>query len=441
MTDLSRRTFLAGSAAAAAAAGLPSAAAAAPKRPNILLIVTDDHRKGTEWAIPSIVELIGGRGVDFANGCVTTPLCSPSRSSIMSGRYAHNHGVRQNTNPERLDQDATMQHYLRAGGYRTALYGKYLNAWDINQAPPDFDDFAIMRPAYRRARWNVNGQVRQRPRYTTTLVKEHALAFMRATKDQPWFMYLSPYASHGPNVPEDKYADLQVPGWDGNPAVAETDKADKPPYVQAASRDLAAGQGVRQAQLRTLRSVDDLFKAVRAELVAQGKLNDTLIIFIGDNGFMWSDHGLGGKSVPYGPAMRVPFYLSWPAGGFGKGKVDKRLVANIDIAPTVLDAAAIKPAKPMDGRSLLSSHRRDRLLVEYFSGGAGVPTWASTFSGTDQYTEYYGPAGKVTFREFYDLKKDPYQLTNLLHGATPTDEKKLGIDRLASRLATDRKSA
>ncbi|WP_157249757.1 sulfatase family protein [Nonomuraea typhae] len=416
MSQLSRRAFIAGTAAAAAVTSGPASAATRPKRPNILLIVTDDHRKETEWAIPSIVSLIGGQGVDFSHGCVTTPLCSPSRSSIMTGRLARHHGVVDNSAPERLDQDTTVQSHLRAGGYRTGLYGKYLNAWDISQAPPHFDDFAIMRPAYRRAQWNVNGTVGRRPGYTTTLIRQHALAFMRANKDDPWFLYLSPYASHGPNTPEDKYADLEVPPWDGNPAVAETDKSDKPPYIQRASADLARGREVRQAQLRTLRSVDDMFKAIRAELVAQGKLDDTLIIFIGDNGFSWAEHGHVGKSVPYRPAFRVPFYLSWPAGGFGQGRADDRLAANIDIAPTILDAAGIAPRGRMDGFSLLTGRRRDLAFLEYHGrpDGTGPGLWAAVYTGTRIYTEYYDGAGEVIFREYYDLGKDPHQLENLL---------------------------
>ncbi|MFI6501228.1 sulfatase [Nonomuraea typhae] len=416
MSQLSRRAFIAGTAAAAAVTSGPASAATRPKRPNILLIVTDDHRKETEWAIPSIVSLIGGRGVDFSHGCVTTPLCSPSRSSIMTGRLARHHGVVDNSAPERLDQNTTVQSYLRAGGYRTGLYGKYLNAWDISQAPPHFDDFAIMRPAYRRAQWNVNGAVGRRPGYTTTLIRQHALAFMRANKDDPWFLYLSPYASHGPNTPEDKYADLEVPPWDGNPAVAETDKSDKPPYIQRASADLARGREVRQAQLRTLRSVDDMFKAIRAELVAQGKLDDTLIIFIGDNGFSWAEHGHVGKSVPYRPAFRVPFYLSWPAAGFGQGRTDDRLAANIDVAPTILAAAGIVPPARMDGFSLLTGRRRDLAFLEYHGrpDGTGPGLWAAVYTGTRIYTEYYDGDSEVIFREYYDLAKDPHQLENLL---------------------------
>lgn len=118
--------------------------------------------------------------------------------------------------------------------------------------------------------------------------------------------------------------------------------------------------------------------------------------------------------MPYRPAHEVPFYLSWPAGGLGAGTTDSRITANIDIAPTVLDAAGITPTHSVDGRSLLSSFSRDHLLVEWWQQGAtagGPPTWASYVGQDKQYTEYY------------DLAGDPYQLTNKLYQATPAEER------------------
>ncbi|WP_392674364.1 sulfatase-like hydrolase/transferase [Streptomyces sp. LN785] len=132
---VSRRGFLAGTAAAAATAAVPAVArtataapAPAAGRPNILLIVTDDQPKHTDWAIRKTIDWIAGQGVKFTNGHVTTPLCAPSRSSVFSGRYAHNHGVRNNAAAYSLDQNTTVQRYLKQTGYRTGLFGKYLNA-------------------------------------------------------------------------------------------------------------------------------------------------------------------------------------------------------------------------------------------------------------------------------------------------------------------------
>ncbi|GAA0317923.1 hypothetical protein GCM10010302_66230 [Streptomyces polychromogenes] len=457
---VSRRGFLGGAAAVAAATAVPAAAqvaaagpAAAAGRPNILLIVTDDQPKHTEWALPKTVAWLADQGVKFTHGHVTTPLCAPSRSSVFSGRHAHNHGVRNNKAAHALDQSTTVQKYLRQAGYRTGLFGKYLNSWTLADNPPHFEEFALLQPAYVDAQWNVNGTVQTINGYTTTIVKNRTLAFLdkAATDTRPWFAYVTPYASHGPRTPEAKYADTAVPAWNGRPSVPEEDRADKPPYIREATGTLADGRAIRAEQLRTLLSVDDAVQAFKDKLQALGQLENTLVIYIGDNGFSWGDHGWTAKSVPYRPAHEVPFYLSWPAGGRGAGTQDDRIVANIDIAPTLLDAAGITPAAPQDGRSLLSSHSRDHLLVEWWKQGTatgGTPTWSSYVAKDEQYTEYYdlrtdasgtvSGTGQVTFREYYDLAADPYQLTNLLHGATPAQEQALGIPALADRLHADR---
>ncbi|MFC9294705.1 sulfatase [Streptomyces sp. NPDC057011] len=457
--SVGRRGFLAGAAAVAAAAATPSLAqaatpaAAAAARPNILLIVTDDQPKHTDWAIQKTIDWIAGQGVKFTNGHVATPLCAPSRSSVFSGRYAHNHGVRNNAASHSLDQHTTVQRYLKQAGYRTGLFGKYLNSWTLADNPPHFEEFALLQPAYTNADWNVNGTVQTINGYTTNIIKNKTLNFLdkAATDSRPWFAYVTPYASHGPRTPEAKYADVAVPAWNGRPSVPEANRNDKPAYIQNATGTLADGQQIRAEQLRTLLTVDDAVQAFHDKLAALGQLDNTLVIYIGDNGFGWADHGWTAKSVPYRPAHEVPFYLSWPAGGLGAGTVDNRVVANIDIAPTILDAAGITPDTPQDGHSLLTGYSRDHLLVEWWkqgTGGTGPKTWASYVAKDKQYTEYYdlhtdatgavSGTGQVTFREYYDLESDPYQLQNLLYQATPQEEQALGIPALAAALAADR---
>ncbi|MFC5800145.1 sulfatase [Streptomyces formicae] len=458
--QVSRRGFLAGTAAAAAAA-VPAIAqvtaaagpASAATRPNILLIVTDDQPKHTEWALPKTVDWLAGRGVKFTDGHVTTPLCSPSRSSVLTGQYAHNHGVRNNGSSYQLDQGTTLQRYLTQAGYRTGLFGKFLNSWTLADNPPHFEEWALLQPGYVDARWNVNGTVQTINGYTTTVIKNRTLNFLdkAATDGRPWFAYVTPYASHGPRTPEAKYADTAVPEWNGRPSVPEADRSDKPAYIKNATGTLADGRTVRAEQLRTLLSVDDAVQAFKDKLAALGQLENTLVIYIADNGFGWADHGWTKKSVPYRPAHEVPFYLSWPAGGLGSGTTDNRIVANIDIAPTVLDAAGITPSHAQDGKSLLSSYSRDHLLVEWWKQGTaagGPPTWASYVAKDKQYTEYYdlttdangtvSGTGQRKFREYYDLADDPYQLRNSLYQATQQDEQNLGIPALAAQLATDR---
>ncbi|CRK57136.1 Choline-sulfatase [Alloactinosynnema sp. L-07] len=264
---------------------------------------------------------------------------------------------------------------------------------------------------------------------------------------------LDPYASHEPNVSEAKYADTVVPAWDGRPSVPEADRSDKPQYVRNGTSTLADGKAQRRRQLRSLLSVDDAVQAFKDKLAALGQLQDTLVIYVPDNGYHWAGHGLLGKATPYSPAHEVPFYLSWPAAGLGAGTVDNRIVANIDVAPTVLDAAGITPAGSPDGQSLLSSAGRGHLLTEWWKQGSGASvkdTWASYVSKTEQYVEYYDVhtdaggnevgTGQVRFREYYDLVNDPFQLVNKLHGATPAQEQAWGVPALAAQLAADRAS-
>ncbi|MER5753616.1 sulfatase [Streptomyces sp. NPDC002088] len=460
--QVGRRRFLTSAAAVAAAATVPGVAglaaagkAGAATRPNILLIITDDQPKHTDWATQKTVDWLGGQGVTFSHGHVTTPLCAPSRSSIFSGRYAHNHGVRNNASAYSLDQNTTVQRHLKQAGYRTGLFGKYLNSWNVADNPPHFEEWAIEVPVvYNDGQYNVNGTVQTIPGYSTTVIKGQTLAFLdkAATDSRPWFAVVTPKASHEPNTPEDKYADTAVPAWNGRPSVPEDDRSDKPVYVQNAAKTLADGQAARERQLRTLLSVDDAVQAFRDKLRALQQLDNTLVIYIGDNGFQWADHGLLGKGTPYSPAHEVPFYLSWPAAGLAAGTTDNRIVANIDIAPTILDAAGINPTTPQDGKSLLSQFNRDHLLVEWWKQGtAGVKhTWASYVAKDKQYVEHYhlhtdkngtvSGAGDVTFREYYDLVDDKYQLTNKLYQATPADEQDLSIPALAAQLAADRSS-
>ncbi len=457
--EFGRRGFLAGAAAVAAAGAVPLAVAAAPAaaataaRPNVLLIVTDDQPKHTDWAIQNTIAWLGGQGVTYPNGHVATPLCAPSRSSIFSGRFAHNHGVRNNGASAALDQHTTVQRYLSQAGYRTGLFGKYLNSWALADNPPHFEDWLLLQPSYQDANYNDNGTVRTISGYATNVIKNHTLAFLdkAATDTRPWFAYVTPYASHEPNKPAAKYADTPVPAWNGRPSVTEADRSDKPAYIRNATATLADAQALRQRQLRTLLSVDDAVQAFHDKLAALGQLDNTLVIYVGDNGYTWADHGWLKKSVPYSPSHQVPFYLSWPAGGLGAGTTDNRIAANIDIAPTILDAAGIVPNTPQDGHSLLTGYRRDHLLVEWWRQGAGTGTpntWASYVATDRQYTEYYdlntdangtvSGTGQVLFREYYDLASDPYQLQNLLYQATPQQEQALGIPALAAQLAADR---
>ncbi|MFE7174360.1 sulfatase [Streptomyces sp. NPDC057616] len=423
-------------------------------RPNILLVLTDDQPKETDWAIPRTLDWLAGQGVTFGRAYANTPLCAPSRATIMSGRYAHHHGVLDTRHPSHLDQRTTVQRQLRAAGYRTGLFGKYLNYWHAADDPPHFDEWLLQEPvAYYDGHYNDGGTVRNIPGYDTTVIRDRALAFIEKSRvdRRPWFAYVATRSAHELNIPERRYAHARVPGWDGRPSVFERDKADKPPFLRAAHHSVAQGRALRARQLRTLLSVDDAMHDFRAKLRSLGQLENTLVLFTSDHGLCWGDHGWLRKSVPYRPSLEVPFQLSWPAGGLGSGG-DDRLTGHVDIAPTFLAAAGIAPDTPHDGHSLLDrGNGRERLLAEWWwnrQDEQPIHTWTSSIGRTDQYTEYYRTrldrngrptgGGEVLFREYYDLARDPWQLGNLLHGADEARERELGVPGLARKLAAAR---
>jgi arylsulfatase A-like enzyme len=405
-------------------------AAAAPP-PNVLIIVTDDQRAGTLGLMRNTVRVFQRNGRSYPRGFVTTPLCCPSRSSIFTGLYAHNHGVLSNSQ-HGLPQSVTLQRYLHGAGYATAIVGKYLNSWPLKVSPPHFDRWAVGEAnTYHDPQFNVNGSIERLRGYSTELVALKAVRFLRSFEradSQPWFLYVAPVAPHLPSTPAAEYAEAAVPGWQRNPAVLEADRRDKPPWVQETTVSHEWIQAKRADQLRTLMSVDDLVGRVARTLGALDERRRTIAVFLSDNGFLWGEHGLKRKDHPYTHSIKVPLLLKWP-GHVASGSRDWRYATNVDVAPTILDAASITPAAPMDGRSLLRPWTRRHLLTEFFRPGdrGGVPGWASIRTKRMQYVEYYDAArSHVIFREYYRLDRDPWQLTNLLRDGNPGNDPDVG---------------
>jgi arylsulfatase A-like enzyme len=328
-----------------------------------------------------------------------------------------------------FDQRSTLQRYLKEAGYRTAMVGKFLNDWTLSQRPPYIDRWAIFAGGYQDPTFNVDGVVKKRIGYSTDILAERGTAFLRAfeaTDAAPWFLYVGTSAPHSPYLPEADYAHAPVGAWSGNPAVFESDRSDKPPAVRNHHFTFQEVDAVRVPQLRTLKSVDDMVDRTFRTLQELGELGNTLAFFLSDNGFLWGEHGIGNaKRFPYRQSIGVPFLMRWD-GHVPPGTIDRRLAANVDIVPTVLGAAGIErdPAYPLDGLSLVGAARRARLLVEYFRSpdSPSVPTWASTLRSGSQYVEWYDDDGSVSFREYYDLADDPWQLDNVLADGQPGND-------------------
>lgn len=422
-----------------AAYPIRSAGAQAGNPPNVLIILTDDQRPtDTLEFMPKTMQAFGQGGTQYTNAYATNPVCCPARATIMTGQFAHNNQVRTNRDGELLNQQTTIQRYLQDRGYTTAMLGKYLNGWPVANDPPFFDEWYTMDPEFCTTQFNDNGSVSTKAGYTTDLLADRAEDLIRnefqSNDGRPWFMYVAPYAPHEPATAEmekpgcgdDPYHLADVGTWPGNPAVFETDERDKPKYVQTASHTFEEALLDRQKQLRTLLSVDDMNEQIFDAIQDEGEGN-TLAFFLSDNGFFWSEHGLRGKQQPYTQAMQIPFLARWP-GHIASGRVDGRFVGNIDVAPTIMDAAGISAASgsPVDGRSLLNLAGRKKMLTESWNQGPRGP-WASIRTPDYQYTEYYeNDATTVEFREYYLIATDPWQLTNLYNDGNPRNDPYVG---------------
>jgi arylsulfatase A-like enzyme len=472
----------------------PGDAEAVNLRPNVLIIVTDDQRaSGTvidgvmtdtrDWFKDGTPSGAPG-GTEFTEGFATTPTCCPSRSTIFTGQYVHNHGVHENTvapppstdpnNPTYLIQPHTIQRYLRdRAGYRTGIFGKFLNSWRFSTGviAPNFDDFGYFQgqpycpfefiedPGTRRVLGSapvgdpLHCNVESPNDYSTTWIAQEGRRFIEeadlASDDQPWLMYLTPVVPHKDNfagqaVPEEQYASASVPPEDelvNSPGFQEGLRApgnqltDKPQGVQSYRPPCDPGQSVTQCdeewtaervkeraeQLRSLMSVDDMVQSVFTKLEETGEDDDTLAFFVSDNGWLWGEHGVVAKGSPYPESAKVPFFMRWPDNPeVGRGVTDStRFVANVDIAPTVLDAVDVAPDHVLDGRSLIDpGMSRSRMLTEHWRSDA--PDWASLTSASNQYTKYY-QSPDAGFLEYYRFPGDLAEVTNLLGDDNPLD--------------------
>ncbi|MDQ3956528.1 MAG: sulfatase [Actinomycetota bacterium] len=409
-----------------------------PTTPNVLLIVTDDQRgAGTLDVMDFTRKWFAENGTDFPNAFATTPLCCPSRSSIFTGQYAHNHGVKVNPAIPNLDPETLIQKRLQDAGYKTGFVGKYFNAWRIKDPLPYFDRFTFFTPerrttrdegAYLDMKFNRDGKRGHVRRYSTHYIRDRALSYLSRFERQderPWFVMVAPYAPHLPATAEPKYERAPVPRFRLNPALRESDTNDKSDvYPTSENTDAKHSIDDRNAQLRSLMSVDDMVKRFATRLECLGETRDTVAIFTSDNGYLWGEHGFSGKGKPYRESVAVPLLIRWTEGGHPR--VDRRMAANIDLAPTIAEAAGLPQESlgHVDGESLTTpGPGRKALLFEYWSGEKRpMPGWASIRTNSFQYVEYETPEGDVVARELYDLKNDPWQLENVLRDDDPSND-------------------
>jgi arylsulfatase A-like enzyme len=409
--------------------------------PSILLIITDDQRWDTLWAMPEVQRSLMAKGVTFSESFTTSSLCCPSRASILTGAYPHTTGVYRQILPnggfKSFEDSTTIATQLDDAGYRTGFFGKYLDAYQADAlagyVPPGWDRWvAFVHADYLDYGLTIDGTVHrygiEPGDYSTDVLADHAEAFIRGNEG-PVFAIFAPAAPHAPAIPspadEGGFGDL--PAW-RPPSFNEADRSDKPGYVRLLPRvgpdRTAYVDTLRRNQYRSLQAVDRAVDRLLDALEDSGRLDDALVIFTSDNGLLWGEHRWIKKEVPYEEAIRIPLVVRADAVLGEVPRTDDHLVANIDLAPTIAEAAGVE-LPGVDGESLLPLLRgspvewRRGLLIEHLRGSNPVPTYCAVRTDRHLFASY--DTGE---RELYDLREDPFELRNIA-GTAPELEARL----------------
>lgn len=422
---------------------------------NVVFILCDDHRfdclgvAGHPFLETPHLDALARRGAMLGRAYVTTSLCSPSRASILTGQYAHNHRVVDNYHPVDADLVFFPEH-LRRAGYETAFIGKWHMGGDIDDPQRGFDHWVAFKgqgtywpdghgttrevPQTTYDGLNVNGERVPQRGYITDELTDYAIEWLESRgSDKPFFLYLSHKAVHADFVPADRhrgrYDDRELPIR--IPSVAEMDRARAPMWVrnQRNSRhgvdfgynlpDFSPEVYYRR-YCESLLAVDDSVGRLVSYLAEHDLERQTLLIYMGDNGFQFGDHGLIDKRTAYEASAKVPLLMVAP-GRIPAGKRFDGLVGNIDLAPTILEAAGAKSLDAADGLSFWSElcgssatdSPRTRLLYEYYweRNYPHTPTLHAIIGGRYKYIRCHGLWDRD---ELYDLQSDPGEMNNLI---------------------------
>jgi arylsulfatase A-like enzyme len=446
------------SVAIAAAPFLPARVAARDRRPNIVLILTDDqsfdsipHDPAVMPHLQGMLQDRSGHWVRFRNAFVQTPLCCPSRSTILTGLYSHDTGVRTNYEGADLDESSTIATWLHDAGYHTGLIGKYVNGYPFGRpyVPFGWDRWLGKRQgAQPTAYYGYVLEDQGFPvfhgfapgDYSTDVFTSAAEDFIRtAPEDRPFFLEVAPTAPHRPWVaaPGDAGTDAGM-SISEPPSLGEEDVSDKPAWVRAlpsfdAERRLQVHE-IHRRSFEALLAVDRLVAGVMSALREKGVLDDTVVFFLTDNGFSFGEHRWLGKTCPYEECIRTPLLIRYPR---SSARTDDHLVSTVDLAPTIADLAGVTPDAPFDGRSVVpllggswTGPWRRGVFLEY-AGDSHVPGWTAIRTADFLYIEY--ATGE---RELYDLtgrigEPDPYEL----HDRVSDPAYRSVVRVLAARLA------
>ena len=428
-------------------------------RPNVLVLMTDDQTVESMRVMPNVKTLIADQGVTFDNSFVSYSLCCPSRSTFLTGQYAHNHGVWGNTAPNggyyKLDSTNTLPVWLQRAGYQTIHLGKYLNQYGTRnprEIPPGWGQwYGTPDPStyrYLNYQINENGNLVQfgnaAADYKTDVESRLAVDLIsrQAADPRPFFMWVAFLAPHSGNPRDaDDPSGLATPSPAARhknrfaneplptpPSLNEADMSDKPAAMRnrplLTPARLAAIRESYQQRLESLLAVDEAVAQIVNELTRIGKLDNTYIIFTSDNGFFHGEHRVAaGKVLLYEPSIRVPLLIRGP--GIPTGQRRSQFVGNIDLAPTIVQATGAQPGRVTDGRSLIP-FAKDKLLQSGRDILLETPTYAGVRSPNWLYAEHV--TGE---KELYNLARDRYELNSL---QTNPDSDRMEAN-LAMRLA------
>jgi N-acetylglucosamine-6-sulfatase len=422
------------------AAGAPAAtqarAHAGATRLNVVVILSDDERVDGTSVMKNVQHLLADHGVTFTDYHVTTSMCGPSRASILTGQYSHHTGVLENFGPNSYpafkDQPNDLAVWMHQAGYETGLVGKYINSytadWVHHAIPPGWDDWQVMdsipMEAYYNYSINENGRLvhygRRPSDYSTTVLTHKAVQFIQGAR-KPFFLYFAPVAPHLPAIPAPQdQGKLENLAPHHSPDYNQRNIGKEPWRFWHKDMLSVAAQlyisHVRERQQESLLSLDRSVKSVIRALRARHELDNTVILYTSDNGFLWGEHRLGGKVWPYEESTHVPLIVRTP--WTTSAKRNNEPVLNTDLAPTISALSGIRPGLPEDGHSFLpflAGQRapwRDAFIVEYLGQDllhkSGPPPYIAVQSKRYLYVEYLNG-----WRELYNLKRDPWELNNL----------------------------
>jgi N-acetylglucosamine-6-sulfatase len=436
----------------AAAALTPAAARTVDHRLNIVVILTDDQSFDTLPSDPaampwfqSQIQDPDGHWLWFPNAFIQTPLCCPSRATILSGLYsAHTH-VRTNDDGERFDDSSTLATWLHEAGYFTGLIGKYLNRYPFDRGPyipPGWDRWMAKRNTAASTTYQDFGLVDQGvalqtstspTTYATDLFADRAIDFLRtAPREQPFFLYFAPSAPHPPWTPPARHAGAFSNTAISLPAsVEEANVTDKPAWVRllkpirpSERSDLLDD---RRREAEALLGVDDAVERIVGELAASGELDRTVIFFLTDNGYSFGEHRIRGKRCPYEECIRTPFAVRMPS---ATAHDVAGLISNVDLAPTIVDLAGVDPTASFDGRSFAAALRGgdwrppEAVYLEW-AGDRDIPAWQGVrtqdfayIEDSDGSVELYDLTGRLAPADPLELRNrayDPRYLDTIVH--------------------------